>query len=206
MTKAGRKRNFDKTEALDKAIHVFWENGYAGTSLSDLTEALDINKPSLYAAFGNKETLFNAALKRYVEHFGTSTRYLKEPESLPLIKRLEQYLCAVSKNVTSTSTPKGCFFVKSCYENGSEKLPDASADFLASSSKQFEQQLQDFFTQEQQKGTLSSSQDAKSIAQYFAALLYGFSVMARNGMSESALTAVAKTALANFPVTKPESS
>ena len=61
----GRPRAFDMDQALDQALHVFWEKGYAGTSITDLTEAMGINPPSLYAAFGNKEKLFKKALDRY---------------------------------------------------------------------------------------------------------------------------------------------
>ena len=61
----GRPRAFDMDQALDQALHVFWEKGYAGTSIADLTEAMGINPPSLYAAFGNKEKLFKKALDRY---------------------------------------------------------------------------------------------------------------------------------------------
>src|SRR6478735_11363440 len=63
----GRPRAFDLETALEQALQVFWEKGYQGTSLSDLTSAIGINRPSLYAAFGNKEALFRKALDRYVE-------------------------------------------------------------------------------------------------------------------------------------------
>ena len=61
----GRPRTFDMDQALDQALQVFWEKGYAGTSIADLTEAMGVNPPSLYAAFGNKEKLFKKALDRY---------------------------------------------------------------------------------------------------------------------------------------------
>ena len=68
---AGRQREFDKQVALDAAMNVFWLNGYTGTSLSDLTDAMGINKPSLYAAFGNKEALFVRALNHYIDKHGS---------------------------------------------------------------------------------------------------------------------------------------
>ena len=61
----GRPRAFDAEKALDRAMQVFWRKGYLGTSLSDLTDAMGINRPSLYAAFGNKKSLFRKALDRY---------------------------------------------------------------------------------------------------------------------------------------------
>src|ERR1700686_4050790 len=61
----GRPRAFDPETALDRAMQVFWRKGYEGASLSDLTKAMRINRPSMYAAFGNKEALFRKALDRY---------------------------------------------------------------------------------------------------------------------------------------------
>ncbi len=77
---AGRKRTFDEEQALEAAMRVFWQKGYVGTSLSDLTAALGINKPSLYAAFGNKEQLFASALARYGSRYGLPhAEHLLEP-------------------------------------------------------------------------------------------------------------------------------
>ena len=63
----GRPRGFDVDKALERALNVFWRKGYEGATLPDLTPAMGINRPSLYAAFGNKETLFRKAIDRYSE-------------------------------------------------------------------------------------------------------------------------------------------
>jgi AcrR family transcriptional regulator len=63
----GRPRFFDAEAALDRAVEVFWRQGYEGASLSDLTAAMGINRPSMYAAFGNKDDLFRRAVARYAE-------------------------------------------------------------------------------------------------------------------------------------------
>src|ERR1700674_4986058 len=85
----GRPRAFDVDQALDRALHLFWRKGYEGTSLSDLTRAMGINRPSLYAAFGDKETLFRKALDRYVEgpdaYLGEA---LKQPTARAVTERL----------------------------------------------------------------------------------------------------------------------
>src|SRR6185503_15427259 len=86
---AGRPREFDLDEALDRALEVFWRKGYEGASLPDLTKAMKINRPSLYAAFGNKEALFRKAIDRYVErtmaHVGEA---LREPTARGVVERL----------------------------------------------------------------------------------------------------------------------
>src|SRR5437870_13048980 len=70
----GRPRAFDAEKALDRALTVFWRKGYEGTSLPDLTRAMGINRPSLYAAFGNKQSLFKKAVARYCQGPGAYTR------------------------------------------------------------------------------------------------------------------------------------
>ena len=70
----GRPRAFDTARALDQALRVFWRHGYEGASLADLTAAMGINRPSLYAAFGNKETLFRRALDHYAAGAAADSR------------------------------------------------------------------------------------------------------------------------------------
>jgi AcrR family transcriptional regulator len=71
----GRPRSFHIDRALDRALVVFWRKGYEGASLSDLTKALGVNRPSLYAAFGDKEALFRKALDRYLKGPAVSRRH-----------------------------------------------------------------------------------------------------------------------------------
>src|ERR1700693_5053048 len=86
---AGRPRSFDLDQALDRALQVFWRKGYEGTSLADLTGAMGINRPSLYAAFGDKEALFRKALDRYAEGPASYVREtLKEPTARGVVESL----------------------------------------------------------------------------------------------------------------------
>src|ERR1700722_8214731 len=85
----GRPREFDVDEALDQAMEVFWRKGFEGTSIPDLTEAMGINRPSLYAAFGNKESLFGKVLDRYSEKSGTFMREaLSEPTARQVVEKM----------------------------------------------------------------------------------------------------------------------
>src|SRR5258707_13699013 len=85
----GRPRAFDPDAALDRAMHVFWAKGYEGASLSDLTRAMRINRPSLYLAFGNKEQLFRTVLDRYmarpVAYFGKA---LSSPKARDVVEQI----------------------------------------------------------------------------------------------------------------------
>src|SRR5580658_9387337 len=85
----GRPRSFDINRALDRALVVFWRKGYEGTSVSDLTKAVGVNRPSLYAAFGDKETLFRKALDRYLKGPAAYTQdALREPTARAVAERL----------------------------------------------------------------------------------------------------------------------
>src|SRR3989441_4990422 len=85
----GRPRTFDTDKALDKALKVFWRKGYEGASLPDLTAAMGINRPSLYAAFGNKEALFKKAVERYsTGPAGFFSQALAQPTARAVVERL----------------------------------------------------------------------------------------------------------------------
>lgn len=196
MATAGRKRSFDKTEALDKAMRVFWENGYVGTSLADLTAALGINKPSLYAAFGNKEQLFQAATAHYVDAYGTPMlQALREPADMPLQQRLQNYLHAIVEHNCSDSAPKGCFVVKSCCETGSENIPDEIMSSIQDFGQNLEQRITQQLRTEQKQKHLRDDVSARNMATYIVTVIYGIAVMARRGKSKKAMLSIVDTAL-----------
>ncbi|WP_406195256.1 TetR/AcrR family transcriptional regulator [Kitasatospora sp. NBC_01560] len=117
----GRPRSFDTDTALDRALEVFWRQGYEGTSLTDLTAAMGINRPSLYAAFGNKEDLFGKVLARYLEGPGAyAADALDAPTGREVVERL---IHGAVDLTTGRSTPSGCLCVKSVHAGG----PDAQA-------------------------------------------------------------------------------
>src|SRR3954465_7832302 len=107
---AGRPRAFDERKALDAALKVFWRQGYEGTSLPDLTKAMGINRPSLYAAFGNKESLFRKVVQRYVNGPASYVAVaLQEPTARAVAQKL---LKGAAENLTDPSHPRGCLAVQ----------------------------------------------------------------------------------------------
>ena len=164
---AGRKRSFCKEAALDKAMRVFWENGYAGTSLAHLTEALGINKPSLYAAFGNKEQLFAAAMEHYMEKYAAQNmdRLINPPEA-PLKDRLRAYLAGIIDVICDCDSPKGCMFVKSSCESGSVAIPGEIESSLNDMGLANEKALYTALEAEKQRVQLPEDSSVQDITGY----------------------------------------
>lgn len=112
LSAKGRPREFDTGNALEAALRLFWQKGYEGTSLSDLTNAMGIKRPSLYAAFGNKEGLFRKALAVYMED---TLDYIRVALEAPTARGVaEGLLWGALTAQTSSSGPKGCLWVMSC--------------------------------------------------------------------------------------------
>src|SRR5687767_7619635 len=113
---AGRPRSFDTDKALDRAMHVFWRKGYDGTSLSDLTQAMHINAPSLYAAFGNKAALFGKVIDRYAAGPG---RYVPKALEAPTARAVvEQLFKGVVGLQVAKNHPGGCLLVQGAVSAG----------------------------------------------------------------------------------------
>jgi AcrR family transcriptional regulator len=178
----GRRRTFDEEQALDAAMRVFWHKGYVGTSLSDLTEALGINRPSLYAAFGNKEQLFASALSRYGRRYGLPhAQRLSRPPDAPLRQRLRAYLLSVARMLTDPVLPGGCLIAHSSCEAGGGNLPPEALRTLAGLRRETRSMLAEVFQREQAAQNLSAERDPDEMASYFMTLMMGMAAMARGG-------------------------
>jgi len=197
---AGRKRAFDKEEALDKAMRVFWENGYAGTSLAQLTSALGINKPSLYAAFGNKEQLFNTAMERYMDRYsGPNFQWLADSPDAPLAERLKAFLFGIIDTVSDSASPKGCLFVRSSCESGGTAVPRDTTSSIQDMGMESERVLTRLLEAERLRGQLPEDAQVQDIAGYIQSVMYGLAVLARRGKTKEELRAVAGMAVSVLP-------
>jgi AcrR family transcriptional regulator len=195
---AGRHRGFDKDHALEKAMLVFWQNGYPGTSLSDLTTAMDINKPSLYAAFGNKETLFNQALTLYLAKHGLPHSEQLAVTGKSLHERVNNYLLSIAEMLTSSALPKGCFVCTSTSEIAGSRLPESSAKEVKSINEQTLIFLTNFFENEKQLKNINEDSDAEAMANYLLILQFGLAVAARNGCEVGTLNKTIAIAMTSF--------
>lgn len=196
--KAGRHRTFDKDIALDQAMEVFWSNGYPGTSLSDLTSAMGINKPSLYAAFGNKEKLYKSALERYVQQHGViHAKHLFSADKC-LSERIRCYLTSIAKMVTNPKLPGGCFVCISTCEVGGACIPDDALQAIFKINEVTKSSLTEFFNNEMSAGNIACEGSPEIMANYMLSLQFGLSVMARNGAKFEELNDIIKFSTANF--------
>lgn len=195
----GRRRSFDEAQALETAMRVFWRRGYQGTSLSDLTGALGINKPSLYAAFGNKEQLFARALAHYGNRHGLPLMtHLLEPADAPLRERVRAYLTAVARMLTDPELPGGCLVAQSSCEAGGGGLPDAALCSLADVRGETHRALAELFARERAAGRLAAGQEPDALARYLMTLMMGMAAMARGGTGPAALAPVIDLAVEAF--------
>jgi AcrR family transcriptional regulator len=192
----GRPREFDAEQALDKALHVFWQRGYEGTCLNDLTEAMGINKPSLYAAFGNKEELFRKALDRYAETGPGAIQ--KEALCAPTAKAVaERLLTSSALSLTDPCNPRGCLSVQGALT--CSDAADSIRQELCRRRSESESNLRLRFERARQEGDLAPDANPACLATYLATVIQGMSVQAAGGASREDLLAVAEFALKAWP-------
>jgi AcrR family transcriptional regulator len=184
MSPRGRPRSFDRTEALKRAMEVFWERGYEGSSLAELTAAMRINSPSLYAAFGSKRQLFDEAVAHYAATDGSTTwhAFASRPTARAAVEAL---LRSTAESVTQPGKPPGCLIVLAATNCAAEN--DAVRDDLSDRRRSLVEALRMRLERGIAEGDLPSGTDTRALATFFTTVLQGMSVQARDGATREDL-------------------
>ncbi len=193
----GRPANFEHEEALQKALHVFWTRGYEGTSIAELTQALGINRPSIYAAFGNKEELFRKALAKYL---AGPVAYVAEALKQPTAKQVvAMFLTQSAELLSNPDYPKGCMVVQgalSCGEGAALIQQELSAQRAG-----YEQALAQRLQLAQAQQDFPPDIDPAAFAKYIATVHQGMSVQATTGATRQELLTIVELVMRNWPPT-----
>ena len=191
----GRPREFDVDQALTAALRVFWSKGYEGASMTDLTDAMGITRPSLYAAFGNKESLFRKALDLYERE---KLCYMGQALEAPTARGVAQRLLQGSlENQTSRDDPRGCLGVISSVACGAEA--DCIRQEVLERGRIAHEALIERMQRAVEEGDFHGPVDAEGITKYLTAILQGMAVQAGAGASRDDLQRLVDTTLAVCP-------
>ncbi|RXF73314.1 TetR/AcrR family transcriptional regulator [Hansschlegelia zhihuaiae] len=195
----GRPKEFDVDEALCAALQVFWRHGYEGASLTDLTEAMGITRPSLYATYGNKEELFRKVLDRYEQsHLCFVAEALAEPTARAAIDRL---LKGYARVLTDPMHPPGCLGVNSSV--GCRGDDSSIRDELLARRSLSEDSIRERLEQALSDGDLPAGEDPADWARYIMAVGLGMAVKAAAGATREELDRVGELALKALPAREP---
>lgn len=195
MAVRGRPRGFDRAAALRLAMESFWEHGYEGTSIGDLTARMGIRPPSLYAAFGSKEALFREAVALYEGMEGEPPiRALQEAPTA--IGGIEAMLRANVRSYTVSGRPTGCMVVLAAttYTPSTEGIRDFLAELRRSGTAAVKERL----VRGQAEGDVPPGADAGALAAYVMSVQYGLSLHARDGVTRDELDTVVDCVLAGW--------
>jgi len=194
--KMGRPREFSEAAALDAAMRIFWEKGYEGASLDDLTRAMGINRSSLYASFGDKEELF----KRVIAHYANGPmaffrQALQQPTARAVVENLLRYGVAFLGDPTH---PRGCLTLQGGLACGSsaEGVKRAMIDWRRQGLKRLEERMR----RAQKEGDLTRDVDPKDLARYISVVMNGLAVQAVNGATQPEMNRTVKVALRSMPL------
>jgi AcrR family transcriptional regulator len=193
MADRGRPRTFDRTAALHRAMEVFWQQGYEGASMTDLTSAMGINSPSLYAAFGSKEQLFREAVAHYNDTDGAEMSALLRDG--PTAR--DAIAAALRHNAVAfadPATPRGCMIVLTATTSSERNrtVHDYLVDWRARSEVEFRDRVERGIAD----GDVPADADAATIAAFYNAVNQGMAIQARDGVDSPRLMAVADAAIA----------
>ena len=191
----GRPKAFDPDRALEAALRVFWEKGYEGTSLADLTAAMGINKPSLYATFGDKAALFRKVVDHYLrQQAGLWDDAFRLPTAKGSIARI---LASVADALTSGKNPHGCLLVQAALSCGDEA--DCIKKELAAKRAESGTLMRTRLRRAQAEGEIPRNVDVAALSRFFSTILRGISVEASGGATRAQLQTVIDLAMKAWP-------
>ncbi|WP_086777471.1 TetR/AcrR family transcriptional regulator [Streptomyces griseus] len=195
----GRPRSFDREDALRKATLTFWEQGYEATSIADLTRVMGIAAPSLYAAFGDKRTLFAEVVETYADLFGGfgDRAMAEEPTARRGFARM---LREAAAEYTAAGRPHGCMVLSAAENCSSDEVVAALRGRRERNMTEFRRRIQ----ADIDAGVLPADTDAAALARCTAAVIQGMSQQARDGASRAELETLAEVAMRVWPEESPE--
>ncbi len=195
LKRRGRPPAFNYEDALEKAMQTFWTFGYEGTSMAALIEAMDMNKPSIYAAFGNKEALFNLALDKYVSGpSGFVKEALAETTSYQVAKT---FLTKAVELLTQHKKPRGCMIVQGALSCGPEA--EMMQKKLIAYRGNLEESIKKRFDLAKDNRDLPEDTNTSALAKYITTIHQGISVQASSGASKDELIDMIEIAMLNWP-------
>jgi AcrR family transcriptional regulator len=189
--KTGRPISFDKEAALEAAMLLFWERGYEGTSMADLTQAMGLNPSSIYAAFGDKQALFSLAAKRYMDiRAQYATEALEEPTLKRFIRALFDSTVAF---LTTPGHPPTCMTLAGAVGCSVDATP--ARDLMTEIRKQNEAVMRERFIKARRSGELPKDINVDDYTRYLSTIIAGLSIQAANGSTKAELNRTAQMAL-----------
>ncbi|MFD4629502.1 TetR/AcrR family transcriptional regulator [Streptomyces sp. NPDC058284] len=190
----GRPRSFDRETALEQAIRAFWEHGYEGTSVSDLTRVMGIGAPSLYAAFGDKRRLFDEVVVRYGHTHGSfgGRAFEEEPTARGAVSRM---LHEAAAEFTDPTRPRGCLVISAATNCTTPEVEEMLRERRNANVAGIESRVRAAVA----AGELPGDTDPGALARYTAAVFQGMSQQARDGATREDLEAVADLAMRAWP-------
>lgn len=194
----GRPRNFDENAVLDRALEVFWQRGFQGASLSELTDAMGLNKPSLYAAFGDKEALYLKTLQRYVAREISRHAQILDDETDGRVA-VAAFLRSMAAMLTDPKLPGGCFIINGTADCGGPDTPANIEHALRDALQNGEEKLRTRLQRAQREGQLPKDARAGDLAAVFSSLLAGLAVFAKGGATRAKLNTIIAVAMSVWP-------
>jgi len=191
----GRPRAFDPEQALEAAMQVFWQKGYEGASLEELTHAMGINRPSMYATFGDKAALFRKALDRYATGPASFVHAaLQEKTARAVAAKIMRGTVGL---VAGAKTPHGCFMVQAALTGGDDSAPVCRE--LLTHRESGVTLIRKRLKRAKAEGDLPRTADPAALARYIATVIHGISVQAASGASRKELMKVVDLAMQAWP-------